>query len=412
MPEFPNQQTPTRERNPKTPESNKFSTLTKTALALTTMAVVNISYSPITKYFNRNEQTKSANASSLVESANEDIDRALNNSYPLWEVCKLDGLSGKALGIAVENCGKRLRWTQEEIDEENRINSEMFAMMFLFWLDIGGGSPKPSASQIDTLATQVSKTPKQSATFRSATGERVTLRSKPGGTTLDAEIRTRNGKTIRKSEPVNRNKPRNAEEPAPKRSNPRELEAPCLSANPTNPSDSNNLNIASLASNNLTPREKLASLLERIRTRGFDSMLGIEVAEARNCLKEWNNVNKEPMGIKSLKEAQTLISELENLPVNRVRIDGGSSGELARGFKGEPNTVYITKGNHIVVTDSLGNALLDIDKFRIKIWPKYQTPQGKIIKPEIKYPDFMNPDALHYVPEGKILEFIENTLKP
>ena len=66
-----------------------------------------------------------------------------------------------------------------------------------FWLDIGGGSPKPSASQIDSLATQVSKTPKQSATFRSSTGDRITLRSKPNGATLEAEIKTPNGKTIK-----------------------------------------------------------------------------------------------------------------------------------------------------------------------------------------------------------------------
>ena len=89
---------------------------------------------------------------------------------------------------------------------------------------------------------------------------------------IQIKFKTTNGKTIKKSEPVNRNRPNN-------KSNPRqvELEAPCLSANPDN---SNTLNIAS---NNLTPGEKLASILEKIRTRGFDSMLGVESAEAKPC---------------------------------------------------------------------------------------------------------------------------------
>lgn len=153
------QQIETKEKQPA-----NLSPLNKVALALGTVAVINISYTPIHSYFNHTDINQAAKADRLYEPYDATPD--LDNSYPLSKRCpEATHLSGKALGIALENCGKELNWKQEEIDYENKVNSNMLAMLFLFWLDIGGGSPKPSASQIDSLATRVSKTPKQSTTF-------------------------------------------------------------------------------------------------------------------------------------------------------------------------------------------------------------------------------------------------------
>ena len=207
------------------PTPNKLSLTNKSLISLGTMAIINISYTGI---INQNKtldsnQTKVV-ASSLVEDATDDINAALNHSYPLWKACNFEARPQSEWGKEMEECGKELRWTQEEIDYENRMNSEAFAMLFLFFLDIV--PTRPSVASLESAASRISKTPKQSATFKSATGERITLRTKStsAGETLEARVTKRNGQTATKNEPINRSKNN------PSNKTPREIETvPCIS---------------------------------------------------------------------------------------------------------------------------------------------------------------------------------------
>ena len=276
------------------PTPNKLSLTKKSLIALGTMAVINISYTGI----NNQNKTPDSNqtramASSLVEDATDDINAALNNSYPLWKACNFETRPQSEWGKEMEECGKELRWTQEEIDYENRMNSEAFAMLFLFFLDIV--PTRPSVASLESAASRISKTPKQSATFKSATGERVTLRTKstPAGETLEARVTKRNGQTTTKNEPINR-----------KGNTPREIEGvPCIAS--TIPNTSNNPILASSEMSGSFDQfiQRLRSKYNLVRTGELpiDVAMGLsEMAEAKNCYKV-------------PKEAREKLSQIENV---------------------------------------------------------------------------------------------------
>ena len=290
------------------PTPNKLSLTKKSLIALGTMAVINISYTGI----NNQNKTPDSNqtramASSLVEDATDDINAALNNSYPLWKACNFETRPQSEWGKEMEECGKELRWTQEEIDYENRMNSEAFAMLFLFFLDIV--PTRPSVASLESAASRISKTPKQSATFKSAaTGERITLRTKstPAGETLEARVTKRNGQTTTKNEPINRSK--NNKNNNPSNKSPREIEGvPCIAS--TIPNIPNNSLLASSNLNN-SNSNNIDQFIQRLRAKynlvkegqmPIDVAMGLmEVAEAKNCYKV-------------PKEAREKLSQIENV---------------------------------------------------------------------------------------------------
>ena len=418
------------------PTPNKLSLRTHAILSLATMAVVNISYTGINSNFNNNPNSNPNIAKAWTdaelaelnrkahephtkhfESAEDEVNEALDGSYPLSRACHANDLEGQALYDALDKCGEGMNWTQEEIDYQRQMNLEGLGMLFLFFLDIV--PTRPSVASLESAASRISKTPKQSATFKSATGERVTLRTKstPAGETLEARVTKRNGQTTTKNEPINRNK--NNKNNNPSNKSPREIEGvPCVAS--TIPNTPNNPLLASSNLNNPNSNnidqfiQRLRSKYNLVRTAQMpiDVAMGLsETAEARSCGEIWNDIQKNSVGRKGLEKAQNQLSNLDNLLISdEILPSMGRSGEASINFKGNPNTIYKTSGGHIVVTDDIGQAILDLNRKRIKMYTdSYIKQSNKTIRTQVKLPDSINPDT-HWVPTGKIYDFIDQVL--
>ena len=142
----------------------------------------------------------------------------------------------------------------------------------------------------------------------------------------------------------------------------------------------------------------------------WDVAIGlVEGAEAKNCLEVWGEIKKDPIGQKGLEKAQKYLSDIDKLKKNNIELSSrGRSGGNSREFLGDPDTIYKTKGNHIIITDNEGRAILDISTGRIKVFTDYYSINEKIIvRREVKLPDFNGADPTkELVPSSNLLKTV------
>ena len=142
----------------------------------------------------------------------------------------------------------------------------------------------------------------------------------------------------------------------------------------------------------------------------WDVAMGlVEVAEAKNCLEVWDEIKKDSVGKKGLEKAQKYLSDIDKLKKNSIELSSrGRSGGNSREFLGDPDTIYKTKGNHIIITDNEGRAILDISIERIKVFTDYYSINEKtIVRREVKLPDPINP-KIEWIPDLELQEFLNN----
>ena len=228
----------------------------------------------------------------------------------------------------------------------------------------------------------------------------ITFKSTSAGETLEARVTKRNGQTTTKSEPINRSK--NNKNNNPSNKSPREIEGvPCIAS--TIPNTPNNPLLASSNLNN-SNSNNIDQFIQRLRSKynlvkegqmPIDAAMGLmEGAEAKNCLEVWDDGLKNNLGEIDLRKAQRIIKDIEQLDFTKLKVNKnelaslGRSGELAQEFVGNPNTLYKSNGNHYIITDEFGNSILDINTKRIKVYYKFEKPDGTVIKRGVKYPDF------------------------
>ncbi|MBC7406633.1 MAG: hypothetical protein H7230_04155 [Candidatus Parcubacteria bacterium] len=100
----------------------------------------------------------------------------------------------------------------------------------------------------------------------------------------------------------------------------------------------------------------------------WDVAVGLTgVAEANNCLKNWENALKNSESKITLNKVEPYLKNLNNLKVQNEKLSGGVSGrDIEFSSKKIPNSIYRSnKGDRIYITDNNGTIFLDIMNYSL-----------------------------------------------